>query len=721
MTDKVIQAMRFIEAFLALMLGRKVPVVWGAQGAGMDDTGTIRLPKPKTGEAAELALLTRLAVHEGGHVVHTQRGWTDRLTTKELCIWNALEDARMEREQTKIYPGATLVLSRGLAEMLHDISEAVPDCIERDPSWALQIDLLLRALLTLAPHQAVRDHAPEILGQLAPAITAQQREAIDATLPILPDVRSSIEMEEVAKAFLARLEPALPPPETSHGDPADEERQNSGDSEAAPGGDAQASTNSDGEQSSDARTPAGDVPEDVGDDDSGTGGSQPRTAGEPEAAAESDGGNGSANEGSAAGETTAAGDPDGQAQGPEGSDGDGAAAATAATLDDQRGNGPSSWPEGCAQDHQDRGTSGNPAQSGGVEPEEVPQGLSDATSMATGAQAGNSESVDLGSLLRQVILARYGGDQDQADHAVDSIDLEPVSDSELDRLGRVLGAADPEGSLEELVESALSAVSQSVQSESLPGSGAGLYLASRDAHPPLEVVDTRLQGVQSRLVTVLQRELQDKRRRRTRPAHADGRIMAQRFWRLQRLGDTRVFAQRREASGIEAAATVLIDSSDSMSEQLPAAIQVGLAFSLALQRLGVRTKVVRFPGSQTITETLQRFGEPATACVDRCSGLYANGGTPTGIATKLEMEELLQQRRLKNFMAIITDDGPGDAAVLAQVLQRAEVQEVQVVGVGIGCDIRGHIPNSVSIDEVSELPDALSRLFRESIALKLAA
>ena len=82
--------------------------------------------------------------------------------------------------------------------------------------------------------------------------------------------------------------------------------------------------------------------------------------------------------------------------------------------------------------------------------------------------------------------------------------------------------------------------------------------------------------------------------------------MTQRFWRLGTLGDTKVFVQKRDASGIDAAATVLLDSSYSMKKQLRVAAEVAMAFSMAMQRLGVRTRLVRFPGSETVTETLSR-------------------------------------------------------------------------------------------------------------------
>jgi len=81
----------------------------------------------------------------------------------------------------------------------------------------------------------------------------------------------------------------------------------------------------------------------------------------------------------------------------------------------------------------------------------------------------------------------------------------------------------------------------------------------------------------------------------------------------------------------------------------------------------------------------------------------------------------MAQRKLKNILVLVTDDDPGDKETLAAALARAQEFDVLVVGVGIGCDIRAWIPNSVMVRDVNELPAALARLFRESISEKLAA
>lgn len=74
----------------------------------------------------------------------------------------------------------------------------------------------------------------------------------------------------------------------------------------------------------------------------------------------------------------------------------------------------------------------------------------------------------------------------------------------------------------------------------------------------------------------------------------------------------------------------------------------------------------------------------------------------------------------KKVLVVITDDDPGDPRVLELALQKADEVGITVVGVSIGCDIRRYLAKSVSIGVVGDLPDALSRLFREDLASVLA-
>jgi len=747
MNQAAVAAMRLIEAFVALIVGRRVPISWDNR-ASLDSQGTIHLPRPKTGDAAEIGLLTRLAVHEAGHVLHTEKGFADRLDKVELVIFNVLEDPRMEREQCSQYPGAGLVLTRGLDEMLQGLETSwEAECPQ--PGRALALDLLVRGFLQLAPHEPIVRRAPRMLELLAPAISPKEREAIEVAAAEIPAASNSIDAENIARALVARLRqqevspPAQEPASDQQQEPADDE-----DSDADSSGQDPDQVQQAGNET------ATDSPEsDASGEGQGDSSQQDQNNGQPKPVTDNED---PTEVRSQDADRTDAGPPDAggtgdaasQAETADDSDGAEGGGQSAQPGSDSQGNarpdGPteeiSDEPQTQAGEGTGNAAPGSPGPGGGGD---ASQGSSDDDADGAGetertgnelAQTGPSggqgslemeqvQPFDMGSLLRQTIAERYGAPDDGQD---DAAAPNPISDDELERVRVSMMAADADGDLDLLLEASLKAlVADDAGDELAEGSlagGASMSLASGEGQAEPLALDLRLQGVQARLVSVLQREFQDRKRRPTKAANAGGRIIAQRHWRLARLGDTRVFAKKRIANGIEAAATLLVDSSYSMKDRLQPALEVTLAFSLALQRLGVRTKVVRFPASDTVLlETLQQFGESPRRCTERSRGLSADGGTPIGAATAIETELLLQQNRLKNFLAIVTDDEPGDPDTYLAALAQARELDVQVVGVGIGCDISQWIPESVSITNVDQLPDALSALFRSSVVMKLAA
>ncbi len=669
MKNEIRNAMRFISAFVALMVGDKVSVRW-SERAGLSPDGQIYLPMPKTGEATEIALLTRLAVHEAGHKVHTETGYDARLTEEEVAIFNALEDPRMEAKQAAKFPGAPLILARGLDELLDCIQERMDGPTPFDGVRALQLDLVLRGSLAVAPNSSLLMRAPKILASLAGAISDQEREAVDVAIKALPAMQTSIDAESAAREFIARLR-VEPAPETpqAESDVPDEQSDNDGQgSEAADGGGANAQESSEGEETP-PETPA---PTDSSE-------TEPVQPGNSEAVNEPVGApTSSASPDDVAGETD---DPQGQ----------------------PTGNG---------------GATGNESQD--------QDGRATDTDSETKPLSG-AGSADLGDMLREAHAARFG---ERAQDERGDLPAEDSTDDQLGRMAAMLANVDPDCSLEELIEACCDALQpfegiplQEADADSIGNVAASAgYSLAADGAEVSTVLDVRLLGVQSRLVTVLQRELQDTRRRPTRPAHAGGRVAPTRFWRLKAVGDTRIFNVRRMAPGIDAAATVLVDKSGSTARTLQNAAEVALAFSLAMQRLGkVRTSVATFPGTSQVTEVLQAFGESPKACVRKCADLVASGGTPLGAAMVIELSRLLEQRRPKNLLVVITDDKPGDPETVLHAIRHATARGIDVVGVAIGCDIRGFIPRAISIGSAADLPDALSKLFREDVSATLSA
>lgn len=760
MTNKPEIAMvkKIIAGFVSLLLGRKVGLVWG-EHAGMLPNGNIMLPPPTTGDAAQIAALTRMAVHEAGHSTHTDPGCMQRLDADELLIFNLLEDPRMEMEQRKQFAGAGLILSRGLDEALDTILGKLEVETEEGRSRALQLDILLRGFQAAAPQAAIGQRAQAFYDLSAKVISEHQRKVIDAALAELPSLSTSLQAEELAIRLNRELreqpeeqaqdqssdespdqsndqppqeqesEPEPSPTGDAGAEQQDEEPADDQGQGAQPEQDQQSQDQQQGEGDSDAdKQPESGESQQAGGDNS---------TGNEDSAGESESGTGQDEDGSTGGETSqpseqepssqdagapqqgdsqsnsqASSEEDAQAD----SEGDQGQAGDETADGAQAQSGESADGEGNGTGDQASSQGGQGTQGDGV-PDGEPQAMDGAQPAPPTVP---SSKFDLGDMLREAYEAQYGKPQqadmdkqlseaDQGLMAVIEQALEQVEDGDAD--------------LDALVEAALAMLVEADQAQPANRhgslSGAPVLAAVPCTTTPLDI---RLDGVQSRLVRVLLRELQDRRRRPAKYAQAGGQVAVNRFWRLGKLGDTKVFRVRKSTNGVDAAVKLLLDRSGSMEDQIETAAKVTLAFSLAMQRIGnVTTSVAMFPGTHAVTESLQSFGQPAQQAVRRSEEIKATGSTPTGQAVVAELPSLLAQRKEKHVLVVITDDGPDDPQILALALAEAEKNGVEVIGVGIGCDIRAFITNSVTVSSVDQLPDALEALFRSKVALRLAA
>jgi hypothetical protein len=760
MTNKPEIAMvkKIIAGFVSLLLGRKVGLVWG-EHAGMLPNGNIMLPPPTTGDAAQIAALTRMAVHEAGHSMHTDPGCMQRLDAEELLVFNLLEDPRMEMEQRKRFAGAGLILSRGLDEALDTILGKLEVETEEGRSRALQLDILLRGLQAAAPQAAIAQRAQAFYDLSAKVISEHQRKVIDAALAELPSLTSSLQAEELAIRLNRELREQpeeqaqdqspdmsadqstdpLPQEQEAQPDPSptgeagaeqqDEEPATDQGQGAQPEQDQQSQDQQQGEGDSNADTQpeSGQSQEEGGDNSTGN----------EDSAGESESGTDQGEDGSNGGETSQpseqepssqdAGDPQqggSQSNGQDSSEDD----AQAHSEGDQGQAGSDTTDGAQAQSGECAAGEGNgtgdQASSQGGQGTEGDGGPDGEPQAMDGAQPAPptmpSSKFDLGDMLREAYEAQYGKPQDA--------DMDKQLSEADQGLMEVIEQAMEQGEggdadLDELVEAALAMLVEADQAQQANRhgslSGAPVLAAVPCTTTPLDI---RLDGVQSRLVRVLLRELQDRRRRPAKYAQAGGQVAVNRFWRLGKLGDTKVFRVRKSTNGVDAAVKLLLDRSGSMEDQIETAAKVTLAFSLAMQRIGnVTTSVAMFPGTDAVTESLQSFGQPAQQAVRRSAEIEATGSTPTGRAVVAELPSLLAQRKEKHVLVVITDDGPDDPQILALALAEAEKNGVDVIGVGIGCDIRAHITNSVTVSSVDQLPDALEALFRSKVALRLAA
>ncbi len=722
----IAMAKKVIAGFVSLILGRATPIIWG-QNVAMLANGTITLPTPTTGDASQIAALTRMAVHEAGHALHTDAGCFDRLTNEQQWVFNLLEDPRMEKEQRKLFPGAGVILARGLDEALDTILKGIDLQREEDRAKVLQLDVIIRGMRALSPYAAIEQRAPAFEALAAQVVSEHQRKVIDAAIAELATHTTSLQTEDLAVRLERQLR-ELPPeeqmPPDAGGDqhqgqeqgqgsqdqgeaPEAQEDQESGEQSQGPepssesqqekGGQDESADNDDDVPGDDGQAPAGASQSEGGtpDEDVGEGSEQPVT------------GEGASGQESASGSDISGEPSEGQGSPAPGQDATGASEQVGES--EPAGGNPNGLSgesgESCAQPGTDQG-----AQQGQQQTVQQPQQEPTLP----------KSSYDLGDMLREAYETQHGklpAPQQQQDTT-------QVDEQTMRLLAQAIDDADAEGAdLEALMQVAIEQLEQAeVANQSGVANGLPGATALASAVPSGAGPDLRLDGVQSRLVRVLLRELQDKRRRPTSYARAGGQVAVNRFWRLNKLGDTKVFRVKAKRNGVDAAVKVLLDRSGSMEDVLQTAAEATLAFSLAMQRVGnVSTSVAMFPALGAITESLQSFGQPAQQAVRRCADLVATGGTPLGAAVACELPDLLRQRKEKHVLVVITDDGPDDPELLAKVLAEADENDVEVIGVGIGCCIRAFIPNSTSISCIEQLPDAMEALFREKLSLRLAA
>lgn len=198
-----------------------------------------------------------------------------------------------------------------------------------------------------------------------------------------------------------------------------------------------------------------------------------------------------------------------------------------------------------------------------------------------------------------------------------------------------------------------------------------------------------------------------------------GRLKPTRLWRL-RAGTQNVFEHTTEAIEVDTAITVLLDVSQSMKGQkLQVATEAMMAVSLAIDGVaGISTSVCAFPGrtSQHVTR-LKRFGESAQRASARLAGVRAHGSTPLAEALYAVGGELVQQTASGHMLIVVTDGEPNDPLAASEIaLNELEQNGVDIVGVGIACDVSHLFARSISIHDQRELApklfDVLSERFK---------
>lgn len=735
---KIAKAQRVIAGLMSLILGKKSTVEWGRSAACGED-GVIGLPRPKTGDAEEIALLTRLAVHEAGHDKHTDFSAVEGLDGNVMALMNALEDPRIEREQVKSFPGAGLILNRGLEDSIRLVDAALDPSNPAHSADLVTVNVLLKGYRKLVPHEAMKSGADGLVAKGDQLLGVSGVAAVDQAIDRLAACKSTAEAAALAQDLWQSLQPEEPEQQDqqSTDTPDQQDQQDQSDT-------------GESDQVNPESTPESDAPK-TGESDESEKSPQSETSEDPESPpqGESNSGNDSVDDAADAG-----GDADGKDGQPDASQpeangnaqkeepspsGDGAADegeanqdaqsdAGAANSQTQTGSPNADGHENSQQDAHNQ-ESGGGGSTPNAEKGENPDG---GTGQASKLDLSTAKGGDLGTLLEMAYEQKFG--KPDVDAPGQSVEATTATDDMTKLVAAALEQASDDGeSLEkalELIEAALEVVSSSEQDESDDDAQSSSGAGGGNATGVGTALDAKanLNGAVSRLVRIFTKELQDKRRRNVKLAPAGGLVASNRVWRLSAMGDTNVFRVTTSTGGIDAAVMVFLDRSASMGPCIVDAAKAALACTQALERISkVKTSIEMFPGfagDVDSTVTLQAFGQSARQVVKRVSEVDAEGGTPLAEALHEAIPRLLAQRVKKRFAFLITDGIPNNKVAALAEIEKAEAMGVEFVGIGIGeygVAIEGLTPFSVCINEASELPDAFEKLFRGNLALKLAA
>ena len=792
---RIATAKRVIAGFLNLMLGQKTTVVWG-QPAQCHANGVIGLPHPKVGDAEEISILTRSAVHEAGHRAQTDFSPLEGLSPGVMGLMNVLEDPRIEHLQIQKFKGASLILNRGVEEILLQYEKSLDPNAPSDKARLIALNVLIKGGRSLSPYAALLAPADRVVANGDQVLGIKGVQAVDEAVGALVHCQNTADVVALARWLLLKLQSCKPEQQPeSHEPPEGERDDENGESQTGqPDGDSEEASEESHESEPESSADAEAVDASISDDEAGT---QTDASADTGQAATSPQDAHSENQSDS---TVDAEDPDASPLGAPGNyliDVDGGSSDSAVETDAETETEDAQTPGEAATDAAatDTGTScDSPAgdqpnesettsepkvgelsdQSGSSDTakadaltSEIPASAAkpaspkahnqenpasqpspqDAPGEAGGAAKGQAqgpgapaeldfngaEGFDLGQMLQEAYEAKYG-----------------ASDVDDPSLGKEPDKTEPDEKFTQLLASSFDRSAQDDQSlekaladleKELAASTAGEVDASENEHDVLlgpgagndrgqaQALEgnSALVGVASRLVRLFTKELQDKRRRNVKLQPAGGRVASQQAWRLKALGDTRIFSTRASVCGIDAAVTILLDRSGSMSDCIVDAATAALACAQAFERISrVKTSIELFPGLTRgeVSVTLQAYGQSARQISHRVTEVDAGGGTPLAQALVDVVPKLLVQRVKKRMVLLITDGSPNDADGARKRIEEARNAGVEFLGIGIGEGgkaIQGFIPYSIVVNGVSELPDAFEALFRSNFASALTA
>lgn len=651
-------------------------------------------------------------LHEGaGHIVHTDFESVAAMDLPAFTfrIYNALEDVRIEGLVERRYPGAnrifmamreTLSKDGQLREMSNssDLAEGLITATVHTLNWRQ----LKRSFFETREAIAVQ--------WLTSAFDSSFANAYLTVISKVQFAHTSTDAARIAVEAVSLLQQYAE--ENSDPDQDSSDAEDCGEDEAN-GDSPKADSDPNGKAGS-----GGDSgqPENSGQgrESGGDGGVQPSSAGvNGDDSAADDGATstdeGGASQGLANADSVASEDPS-SAQG-------GSADAGGKDESQPDGDKPESG-GGSASDPGDTSLPGDGLQPG------------DGSRPGDGSKSGDGSGQNPGSVSATedgtgaCALAEDGQQQDQAnDSGASPLDLSQKATSRDVRVA--LGAGyNPGEDLGEIVQGVLNGMADESDAPPVLSNAIPFTEEIDDNGEIVQRVKRESIALRRRLTTALEAITQTK----SWDAYAGERLSNLGALRLS-TGDLNIFERESSRNSIDVAIHLFLDRSGSMQleERMTLAIDTCTALGIALGQIdGVQVATSAFPaGSRECDRDvlmLNRFGESVRKRAGRIAAVRADGhNTPLADALLYGQYSLLSTKATRRILLPITDGVPDSKEGVVDVVASCQRWGIEVIGVGIGQDISGVIPNSICIKEVADLPTQMFELLRKQLVLKKAA
>jgi Mg-chelatase subunit ChlD len=652
-------------------------------------------------------------LHEGaGHIVHTDFESVAAMDLEAFTyrIYNALEDVRIEALVERRYPGANRVFT-AMREILSKDGQL------REMSNSSD---LAEALITATMHTLNWRQLKRTFFQAREAIAVQWlRSAFgssfaDAYLTVIGKVQfaqSSADAARIAVEAVSLLQQYAEEnsdPEHDSGDPEDDGQDEADGNSPEADSDANGEAASVGESSQPGPSGQDGEADREGDVQSDPASADPAaaTADGSGSAAEDDATStdeGEPSQGTVDAESDAAGDPS-SAKG--GSAEAGGNAEAEPDGDGSQGDGASSAAVGDGAQSSGDSQAGDGAQ------------LSDASGQESGAvaatQDGGGASVPADDGQQQTL----GNDS-----GTPSLDLSQKATS--CDVRAALGAGyNPGEDLGEIVQGMLNGMAAESAEPPVLSNAIPFTEEIEDNGEIVQRVKRESIALRRRLTTALEAVTQT----RSWDAYAGERLSNLGALRLS-TGDLNIFERESSRTSIDVAIHLLLDRSGSMraEERMTLAMDTCTALGIALGQIdGVQVATSAFPAGSDECDrdvlVLNRFGESVRKRAGRIAAVRADGhNTPLADAMLYGQYSLLSAKATRRILLPITDGLPDSAEGVVDVVASCQRWGIEVLGVGIGLDISGVIPNSACITEVADLPTQMFELLRKQLVLKKAA